>query len=248
VLVGAQAIYLRTGEADLAVAPYTTDGDLALDPALLAETPPLERNLGNAGFLLKGEHSVGIWITHRETSINPRTEVAVDLLVPASVSPGKGRRAARLLGHDKRAARIVKGLEGSLIDYDVMRLPSLDAEDERVFDIRVAGPAALLIAKLHKIQDRRGSPARSNDKDALDVFRLLRGTTTEEMSVRYHKLLGNPRSHDESSSAMQLLQELFAHRRGTGVEMALHAVGPLSDPNEIAASCEILVADLLRAL
>ena len=30
VLVGAQAIYLRVGEADLAVAPYTTDGDLAM--------------------------------------------------------------------------------------------------------------------------------------------------------------------------------------------------------------------------
>jgi hypothetical protein len=38
VLVGAQAVYLRTGEADLAVAPFTTDGDLAIDPALLAET------------------------------------------------------------------------------------------------------------------------------------------------------------------------------------------------------------------
>lgn len=41
VVVGAQAIYLRAGEADLMVAPYTTDGDLALDPDLLAEIPPL---------------------------------------------------------------------------------------------------------------------------------------------------------------------------------------------------------------
>lgn len=35
VLVGAQAIYLHTGEGDLAVAPYTTDGDIALDPSEL---------------------------------------------------------------------------------------------------------------------------------------------------------------------------------------------------------------------
>ena len=35
VLVGAQAIYLRVGEADLAVASYTTDGDLAIDPRIL---------------------------------------------------------------------------------------------------------------------------------------------------------------------------------------------------------------------
>jgi hypothetical protein len=38
ILVGAQAIYLQTGDADLGVAEYTTDVDLAFDPfdALLA--------------------------------------------------------------------------------------------------------------------------------------------------------------------------------------------------------------------
>jgi len=45
ILVGAQAVYLRTGDADLAVAPYTTDGDLVLDPAILGLTPPLESAL-----------------------------------------------------------------------------------------------------------------------------------------------------------------------------------------------------------
>jgi hypothetical protein len=35
ILVGAQAIYLRVGETDLAVAPFTTDGDLAIDPPCL---------------------------------------------------------------------------------------------------------------------------------------------------------------------------------------------------------------------
>jgi len=39
VLVGAQAVYLRVGEADLSVAPFTTDGDLAIDPTALAEAP-----------------------------------------------------------------------------------------------------------------------------------------------------------------------------------------------------------------
>ena len=35
ILVGAQAIYLHTGDADLAVAPFTTDSDLVLDPTRL---------------------------------------------------------------------------------------------------------------------------------------------------------------------------------------------------------------------
>lgn len=36
VLVGAQAVYVHAGEADIAVAPFTTDGDLAIDPRTLA--------------------------------------------------------------------------------------------------------------------------------------------------------------------------------------------------------------------
>ncbi len=42
ILVGAQAIYLHTGEIDLAVAPFTTDGDIALNPSLLQPDPKLE--------------------------------------------------------------------------------------------------------------------------------------------------------------------------------------------------------------
>jgi hypothetical protein len=85
VLVGAQAVYLRVGEADLAVAPFTTDGDLAIDPALLAEIPPLEQALARANFQPKDKDSVGIWIAHRPTRSGADTKVAVDLLVPASV-------------------------------------------------------------------------------------------------------------------------------------------------------------------
>jgi hypothetical protein len=50
ILVGAQAIYLHTGDADLGVAEYTTDADLTFDPDLLAEIPPLEQALEGAGF------------------------------------------------------------------------------------------------------------------------------------------------------------------------------------------------------
>lgn len=40
VLVGAQAVYLRVGEGDLAVAPFTTDADLAIERAVLSRVPP----------------------------------------------------------------------------------------------------------------------------------------------------------------------------------------------------------------
>src|SRR5262245_20096935 len=52
VLVGAQAIYLHVGEGDLAVAPYTTDADLAIDPRELDDEPALACTLETAGFKL----------------------------------------------------------------------------------------------------------------------------------------------------------------------------------------------------
>lgn len=49
IVAGAQAIYLRTGSADLAVAPYTTDGDLVLDPHIIADSPAIETSMRAAG-------------------------------------------------------------------------------------------------------------------------------------------------------------------------------------------------------
>ena len=60
ILVGAQAIYMHTGEGDLAVAPYTTDGDIALDPAELGPAPKLEDAMRHAGFRLD-EQQPGVW-------------------------------------------------------------------------------------------------------------------------------------------------------------------------------------------
>ncbi len=247
VLVGAQAVYLRVGEADLAVAPFTTDGDLAIDPAVLTEIPPLEKALMDAGFYPKTKDSVGVWIAKRRTSQDVETDVAIDLLVPASVSPGTGRRAARLPGHDSRAARIVRGLDGAIVDADLMNLASLDPNDTRSFDVRVAGPSALLVAKVHKISERQGTD-RQSDKDALDVLRLLRGTETEDLAARYERLLVDPRSEEAARTGRALIETQFTKRAGIGIEMAIRSAGPLANPDEIAASCEALASDLLAAL
>jgi hypothetical protein len=172
ILVGAQAIYLHTGAAELGVAEYTTDADLALDPALLAEIPPLEQALEGAGFY-SSTSTIGIWNTSRRTSQAIDIDVQVDLLVPAIVSPGAGRRAARPTGHGVHAARKVDGLEGVLVDQAEHDIASLEPDmHARVVRAKVAGPGALLVAKLFKIHERRGT-ARANDKDALDVLRVL---------------------------------------------------------------------------
>ena len=134
-----------------------------------------------------------------------------------------------------------------IADADMMGVGALDASDGRKFDVRVAGSAALLVAKVHKIRDRSGT-ARSADKDALDVLRLLRGTTTDDLAGRMQQLLRDDNARPVAEQALDLLESQFANRVGEGIEMAVRAVGALGDPAEISASCEVLVGDLFRAM
>jgi hypothetical protein len=246
VVVGAQAVYLRAGEADLVVAPYTTDADLALDPSLLAEIPPLEAALVQASFLPGGRGTVGVWLARRATSALPELQVQVDLLVPEAVRSGQGRRAARLRGHDANAARIVRGLEGVLVDHDVLSLRALDPADARQVEAKVAGPAGLLTAKLHKLDERAGT-SRANDKDALDVLRLLRGVETEEFAARMLRVLADPRSAEAGQRGLELLGSWFG-RGGGGAEMATRAVAGVMDADEVRLACALLAEDLISAV
>ncbi len=186
VLVGAQAIYLHTGDADLAIVPYTTDGDVALDPSRLRDYPKLAELLQEAGFSADAQQ-VGSWVVSRSLE-GKAVEVRIDLMVPEAVG-GAGRRGARLGPHGNRAARKAKGLEAALVDQQCRKIQALDDEDARAFEVAVAGPAALLVAKLHKISERASTTDRSNDKDALDVLRLLRAVPLDVLTVGIIQLL-----------------------------------------------------------
>lgn len=78
VLVGAQAVYLRAGEGDLSVAPYTADGDLAIDPDLLKRTPDLAEAMGRARFQFR-DTDVGRWWAERKVD-------GKDVVIPRSIS------------------------------------------------------------------------------------------------------------------------------------------------------------------
>jgi hypothetical protein len=107
VVAGAQAVYLHTGSADLAVAPYTTDGDLALDPRRLGENPELETAMRDAGFHLapKGDHvEPGTWLA-RSRVAGGDGFIPVDLIVPEAASTGAGARRDRAPGQDRPQGR-----------------------------------------------------------------------------------------------------------------------------------------------
>jgi len=133
VLIGAQAIYLHTGAANVTLAETTKDSDLALDTRALPDTPLLEHAMQQAGFRLDPDSpQPGSWLS--------RDYIPVDLLVPAALAGPGGRRGARIPPHSKRAARRANGIEAAIVDHNPMRVGSLDPHDQRAFTVRVASP------------------------------------------------------------------------------------------------------------
>jgi hypothetical protein len=244
VVVGAQAIYLHTGHIELAVPEFTIDADITIDPALLQESPELESALRAAHFE-KGNR-VGAWVIQRDVG-GVAMNIEVDLMVPEAVG-GPGRRAARLPGHAKDVARKARGLEAALVDKATATISALDFGDSRSFDVAVAGPAALLVAKLHKIAERisEREQRRVDDKDALDIWRLLQAIQTSQLSTALLKLVDVDVARDVTREALVVLRTHFTDSRSAGPQMAARAVGTLMSAEEVAETCAALAADLVR--
>lgn len=65
-----------------------------------------------------------------------------------------------------------------------MTIATLDPQDTRRLQTKVAGSAALFVAKAHKLHDRVASRRadRLDDKDAADVVRLMQTTNPDEVT------------------------------------------------------------------
>lgn len=112
ILVGAQAIYLRTGRATFALAEVTKDSDLAIDPRTLGEDPRLEEAMRRAGFILNPvSQQPGAWMSP--------IGIPVDPMVPEQLSGAGSRRGVRIPPHDRQSARRTAGLEAAIIDQEV---------------------------------------------------------------------------------------------------------------------------------
>lgn len=183
VLVGAQAIYLHTGAAPVALGEATKDTDLAVDPRALDDDPLLEEAMQRAGFHRNlTDPQPGSWLSARG--------IPVDLLVPAALADEGGRRGARIPPHSRQATRRTPGLGAAVVDHAPMTITSLDPNDTRSAEIEVAGPAALLVAKLHKLGERQDTPDRLLDKDAHDIYRLLLAADTATLGAAFARLQG----------------------------------------------------------
>jgi len=244
IVVGAQAVYLRTGEVSVALAPATRDSDLAIDRDQLGDDPTIERALTDAGFHRSPTApQPGAWLS--------RDGVPVDLMIPEAMAGGPGRRAARVPPHADGAIRRARGLEASVVDNSSEEIAALDPRDDRANTVAVAGIAALLIAKLHKLRDRRaGSPERLQDKDAHDVYRLMVASHADELADSLNVLLTSAIAGEVTRDGLRALDDLFCQSgaESTGAVMAGRAEELVGEPAVVAAASAALAADIRAAL
>jgi hypothetical protein len=249
VLIGAQAVYLRSQSTNLGVATATSDGDLSLDPELLRPDPRIEAALTDAGFtrdIDSRQPQPGTWFRTVDVNGSP-VPIPVDLLAPETLIPSAGRRGVRIPPHDRSAVRRVPGIEVSVEDHDLMEVHSLEPQvDPRVVSIRVAGPAALMVAKAFKIRDRvaSGKPERLSNKDASDVYRLMLATDPYEVADSFERLVTSPRVGQVAREGLELLVKQFGVPQGVGVTMAVQALNTAVAPDEISRTAPAFVAAL----
>lgn len=240
ILIGAQAIYLRTGNATFALAEATKDSDLAIDPRKLGEDPRLEEAMTGAGFILNpvSQHP-GAWMSPNG--------IPVDLMVPEHLAGSGGRRGVRIPPHAKHSARRAVAIEAAIVDQSPMTVESLDG-DGRSAVINVAGSAALLVTKLHKLGERVDTPRRLNDKDAHDIYRLLVATETPDLAETMQRLRADEISQAATTQALGYLEQLFARADALGATMAGRAEEGVGQPDTVSGSVSFLAKDLLSAL
>lgn len=243
VVIGAQAIYLHTGGAATPVAEATKDSDLAIDVRRLADQPLIDAAMHAADFELdKTKNQPGAWISP--------DGIPVDLMVPETLAGGSGSRAATHPPHDRRALRRATGLEAALVDYQPMQIRALHDGDDRAIVANVAGPAALLVAKLHKIGDRAdAAPNRLVDKDAHDLYRILVAIDTATLADRLRMLRAHDLAGPGTEKALVWLRDLFAAGPdAAGSQMAARTEAPFGTAETVAAACAVLAQDLLGVL
>jgi hypothetical protein len=242
VLIGAQAIYIHTGSAPIALPETTKDSDVALDPRVLSDSPLLEEAMRRANFYRDVENpQPGGWLS--------ATGIPVDLLVPEALAGGRGSRSVSIPPHSNHVARRTQGLEAAVVDNATMTIEALDPRDGRSAEMKVAGPAALLVSKLHKLGERQSQPDRLVDKDAHDLYRLLVATETEPLAATLRTLQTDELAGEVTTQAIEYLEALFAAGPDAlGSMMAGRAEELAGYPAGASASVAALASDLAAAL
>lgn len=242
VVIGAQAVHMRAPGAPTQVPAATSDVDLGLRVAVLADQPLIEDALQAAGFTPDAkpgsDPQPGAWRT--------ASGIHLDVMVPAAHSSG-GRRGARIGPHSSRAARTTVGIEGIAADVDVLMVGSLIPGSGRAIAAQVAGPAALLVAKVTKISERLEGPERRRvAKDAHDIYRLALVIENDEWRERLTAVMADPHAGPVAATARRNFDRLFGAADAPGFDMIEQVEAASGAGGEAAVAMGALAHDISR--
>jgi hypothetical protein len=185
-VVGAHAVHVwvqkKWGPIDM---ESTRDGDLAVNPRFIAEVPKLMELMAEIGLEPVHPERPGIYGLVSERGLPWEQRTTVDLLVPELYAGAKGR-SARIRGQGRAATRAY-GLEMAIHDRSLITITTSDDLPQLSVDVHVAGPAALLVAKAHKVSERLAEagkrPDRLRPKDSGDIALLMMVTEGVDMAA-----------------------------------------------------------------
>jgi hypothetical protein len=100
---------------------------------------------------------------------------------------------------------------------------------------------------MHKISERIET-SRSHDKDALDVYRILRTTEPQDLAERFRSLQQSDLARDVTSSALENFRSLFSSTGARGTQMVIRATSGLEPEEQTARSTVVLAENFLTAL
>jgi hypothetical protein len=171
-------------------------------------------------------------------------------MVAEAFAPGRGRQSVSLPPHDKMMARRAEGLEGSMIDNDPLEIAALESGDPRRFTVRVAGPAALVIAKSFKIRDRLAADKedRITEKAAADVYRIMLREPAPAFAARCRPLLDDEIAGPACRRGIELMQDLFGRRGRRGIAMAIDSLRSAVPAERVTAVMTTFVREVLTDL
>ena len=113
----------------------------------------------------------------------------------------------------------------------------------------MASPATLMVANLHKISERENTPTRLLNKDAHDLYRILRAVSTYELVAAFERLLHNDGSQQITEQALVFLERLFTTGpEALGLATAGQAEEGIGDLASISASASYLATDVVQAV
>ena len=203
IVVGAQAVYLHTGAAPVALAEATKDCDLALDTRELAPEPLLEDAMRAARLYLDlrptnqlPAQAAGIPV---DLIRSPEAIGDAETVTPRGAHSATRERRGELLGWRRRSS--------TTLPSKCMHLPSTTLVYTKL----------TLLAQLHCLSpnctssgNMQDDPRGLVDKDAHDVYRLLVAVPTDRLASKLVMLRNDDLAGSVTNQALTYFAVLFA--------------------------------------